>query len=250
MRAFIIKSKRKILSILFWIFLWHLISLKINNIIFLPSPLEVFKTLFNLLKEREFWESIFYSSLDISKGFLLGIFFGIVLAVLTYKFKIFKDIFEIPLNLIQSSPLVSLVILILVWFNSSELPIIVVTSMVLPNIYYGTISGLERIDKKTLEMAKVFNIKIIKRIKYIYIKEILESLKSNIIIASSLAWKSGISAEFLGSVKNTIGERLYYSKIYLDTSGLFAWTLTIILLSKLFYLIIKIAINRVNSNEE
>ena len=92
MRAFIIKSKRKILSILFWIFLWHLISLKINNIIFLPSPLEVFKTLFNLLKEREFWESIFYSSLDISKGFLLGIFFGIVLAVLTYIFKYFKFI--------------------------------------------------------------------------------------------------------------------------------------------------------------
>ena len=49
-----------------------------------------------------------------------------------------------------------------------------------------------------------------------------------------MSWKSGVSAEVIGLPSNSIGEQLYMSKIYLETSDLFAWTFTIIAVSALF----------------
>lgn len=46
--------------------------------------------------------------------------------------------------------------------------------------------------------------------------------------------KSGIAAEVIGVPDGSIGEGLYLSKIYLDTADLFAWTITIILISVIF----------------
>ena len=49
-----------------------------------------------------------------------------------------------------------------------------------------------------------------------------------------MSWKSGIAAEVIGIPDSSIGEQLYYSKLYLDTAGLFAWTFVIILISAVF----------------
>jgi NitT/TauT family transport system permease protein len=57
-----------------------------------------------------------------------------------------------------------------------------------------------------------------------------------------LAWKSGVAAEVLCQPKLAIGSELYYSKIYLETPELFAWTALVIILSfileKLFKLLL------------
>lgn len=53
-------------------------------------------------------------------------------------------------------------------------------------------------------------------------------------ISLGMSWKSGVAAEIIGLSEASLGERLYMSKIYLDTAGLFAWTVTIVLVSFLF----------------
>ena len=52
--------------------------------------------------------------------------------------------------------------------------------------------------------------------------------------ALGMSWKSGIAAEVIGIPTSSIGEQLYYSKLYLDTAGLFAWTFVIVLVSAVF----------------
>ena len=46
-----------------------------------------------------------------------------------------------------------------------------------------------------------------------------------------MAWKAGIAAEVICSPKGTIGSELYNAKIYLESEDMFAWTLTVIILS-------------------
>ena len=46
-----------------------------------------------------------------------------------------------------------------------------------------------------------------------------------------MAWKAGISAEVLSTPKSAIGTELYFSKTYLETPALFAWTFVVIVLS-------------------
>jgi NitT/TauT family transport system permease protein len=53
-------------------------------------------------------------------------------------------------------------------------------------------------------------------------------------VALGLGWKSGIAAEVIGIPVGSIGEKLYQSKIFLDTPDLFAWTLVIIVVSVCF----------------
>ena len=43
-----------------------------------------------------------------------------------------------------------------------------------------------------------------------------------------------MAAEVIGIPEGSIGEQLYYAKLYLDTAGLFAWTFVIIIISALF----------------
>ena len=48
---------------------------------------------------------------------------------------------------------------------------------------------------------------------------------------SGIAWKAGIAAEVIARPTLSIGRHLQDTKVYLLTDQLFAWTLTVILLS-------------------
>ena len=46
-----------------------------------------------------------------------------------------------------------------------------------------------------------------------------------------MGWKAGIAAEVLTVPPLSIGKNIFEAKLYLETTELFAWTLTVILLS-------------------
>ena len=46
-----------------------------------------------------------------------------------------------------------------------------------------------------------------------------------------LAWKAGVAAEIIAMPKNTIGTMIGEAKLYIESATMFAWTLTVILLS-------------------
>ena len=65
----------------------------------------------------------------------------------------------------------------------------------------------------------------------IYFPQTKPFFKSACITGLGLAWKSGIAAEVISTPKLSIGRSLYESKLYIETPELFAWTLTVIILS-------------------
>jgi ABC-type transporter Mla maintaining outer membrane lipid asymmetry ATPase subunit MlaF len=83
-------------------------------------------------------------------------------------------------------------------------------------------------------MAEVYHLPVRNRFFYIYRPALKPFLYSGMKISLGMCWKSGVAAEVIGIPDYSIGERLYLSKIYLDTAGVFAWTAIVILLSVLF----------------
>ena len=83
-------------------------------------------------------------------------------------------------------------------------------------------------------MALFFRMPLWKQVRYIYIPAVLPYLISGCRTALGMSWKSGVAAEVIGIPEGSIGEQLYYSKLYLDTAGLFAWTFVIIIVSAVF----------------
>ena len=95
-------------------------------------------------------------------------------------------------------------------------------------------------------MANIFRISFSKRISHIYIPNVLPYILSASSLATGMAWKSGIAAEIIGLAKDSIGNELYQTKIYLMIPELFAWTVVIIILSLLFETIVKSLIKLTN----
>ena len=59
----------------------------------------------------------------------------------------------------------------------------------------------------------------------------MPTLLSTCLTALGFAWKSGIAAEVIALPAFAVGSNLYNTKIYLERAELFAWTLTVIVLS-------------------
>ena len=80
-------------------------------------------------------------------------------------------------------------------------------------------------------MAKVYGMNRQKRVMKIYIPSVLPYMMAACRTALGLSWKAGVAAEVIGVTKHSIGRQLYYSKIYLETADLFAWTAVVIIMS-------------------
>ena len=122
----------------------------------------------------------------------------------------------------------SFTILALVWISSRHLSILVSFLMVLPTITINVERGLLEAKKELLEIAQVYQMSLVRKIRYIYLPSVMPYFLSACSIGVGMSWKSGIAAEVIGISKHSIGNQLYQAKLYLMTPELFAWTFVVI----------------------
>lgn len=225
---------RKFGIIVFWLLVWHLLALWVDNSILLVTPVQAARVFVESLGKITFWQAVCGSLLRIGAGFLMGMFAALSLAALAKRFWWLEELLEPLINLLKSIPVASFVVLLLIWWGSSFLAVAVCFLIVLPNIYINTLEGLKNADQRLLEMAEVFQIPFKNSFFYIYRPALKPFLLSSLKLALGMCWKSGVAAEVIGTPAFSIGERLYMSKIYLETAEVFAWTAVVILLSLCF----------------
>lgn len=219
------------ISIAIWLLIWFIAALIIDKDIFLPAPNQVFKALGELISSKDFYISVLTTLRGIFFGFIIGLLLGIIFAVLSYVNKFINAFIGVFIKGIKAVPVASFVILALLWVSSNGLSILISSLIVMPVIYSNVLSGLIETDSKMLEFAKVFRLSPIKKIRYIYMPATMAPLISGCRVAIGYAWKSGVAAEIIGLIRFSIGNELYKAKLYLDTPKLFAWTITIIIMS-------------------
>lgn len=236
-------------SVLFWLIVWQIVSVCVNSKILLVSPIDTVCRLWELLTSWDFWSSILFSMARILLGFLLGLVLGTALAVLSGRFSIIRTLFSPLISAMKSIPVASFTILALFWVGSENLSVLVSILICVPIVCSNMLEGIDNLDKKLDEMAKVFKIPAGRRFAGVYLSQLLPYFRSASRLAIGLSWKSGVAAEVIGIPDGSIGERLFMSKIYLETADLFAWTLVVILLSflceKLFIFAVKLVQKRV-----
>lgn len=226
--------KNKYIFILFWIFVWHIFSVIISQDIILPSPMEVFFRILELMGEYESYLTILNSFLKIFLGFILGGIVGIFLAIFSKKYNIIYSLFTPMINVIKVIPVPSFIILALVWVDSNKLSILISFLMVVPIFFFNIYKGLNIVDKKIIEMANVYKISKFDILIYIYIPVLYNILLSTLILGFSMALKSGIASEVIGMTSFTIGGKLQEAKVLLESKDVLAWTVIIVFISIIF----------------
>lgn len=228
------KMIRKAAVILFWLLLWQLLSLAVDNYVLMVGPWETLLRFFSLLGEPHFYMTAGISLLRIGTGFLTGFLTGVSLAACSSRFRLLEEGLAPVMSLLKAIPVASFAVLLLIWWGSSFLAVAVCFLVVLPNIYINTLEGLQSTDRALLEMGKVFRLPLGTKLFYIYLPALRPFLTGGLKLALGMCWKSGVAAEVIGTPAHSVGGQLYLSKIYLDTAGVFAWTAAVILLSVLF----------------
>ena len=218
-------------GILFWLVIWQLAAMKINSGILLVSPIRVAGRLVKLLPTADFWASAAFSAGRILLGFAMGLTVGCVLAGAAGKLKAVRILLSPLVSVMKSIPVASFTILALIWIGSKNLSVLVSFLICVPIVYSNMLEGADSLDPKLEEMSEIFNVPIWKRFTKVYLSQLLPYFRSAVRLAVGLCWKSGVAAEVIGIPDGSIGEKLFESKVYLETADLFAWTLAVILLS-------------------
>ncbi|MBQ6374019.1 MAG: ABC transporter permease subunit [Clostridia bacterium] len=221
-------------AVLFWLLVWQLGAMAMGREILLPTPLRVLSRLGALCVTPGFWLAILHSLRRIAGGFLLATAAGTLLAAASARFGWVRQLLAPLMLAVRSVPVASFVILALVWVSSKNLAVLIVFLMVLPVIYLNVQGGIDRLDPKLSEMARVFRVPPLRRALRVALPQLLPPFLNGCELALGLCWKAGAAAEVIGMPKGSIGERLQQAKVYLDTPDLFAWTLVIVVVSWAF----------------
>ena len=105
--------------------------------------------------------------------------------------------------------------------------------MVMPVVWQNVYDGLGATDKNMLEVASVFRLSKIQKIKVLYIPSVLSYIIPAVITSVGLAWKAEIAAEIM--TYSNIGELILdFKTVSFDTASIFAWTIIIVTFSILF----------------
>ena len=246
----ILKKTAKIaLVAVFWLLVWQIAAMAVGKELLLPPPLSVFKTLVSLMGTAQFWRSLGGTLLRVVIGFILGIAAGTLLGALTGSVP-FLDALLSPLrSIIKATPVTSFIVLLLLYISPVRTPVAVAFLMVTPIAWANVAKGVTSTDPQLIEMAKVFRFGRARTLGSVYIPSVLPHFLTAATTGFGFAWKSCVAAEVIAMSRNSIGKAIYESKLYLETSELFAWTAAIILISMVLEAILVKGIGRLANDK-
>lgn len=225
------RSLRLIAPAVFWLGLWFLGARLVDQPLFLPGPGLVFSTLWKLMGTALFWRHVFATLLRVLWGTLAGVLAGVLLGVATHFSPLCDTLLSPAVRVVRAAPVVSFIVLVLLWAGSDRVPVIICAMMVAPVVWEDLRAGLASPGGDLLEMAAAYDLGPWRKVRYLYLPACLPYLKSGLLSSLGLAWKSGVAAEVLCTPRRAVGTQVYYAKLYLETPSLFAWTCMVVVLS-------------------
>ncbi len=220
------RSLAPLFGLVIFIALWQVASGFYNHVI-LPSPLEVARSVAYLTIDGRLWEHGRQSIIRGLTGFGLAVAAGVPLGLLIGISPLLSSFFRPLVVALQVVPLISWLLLAMIWLGFSQVPAFVVFVTTLPLITINTVQGVKNIDLQLMQMSAVFRIRRSRVFREIYLPQVLPYLMAGVSTALGTTWKAVAMAEFL-SVSQGIGARMALARINLETADLFAWTFILI----------------------
>ncbi|MBE6553968.1 MAG: ABC transporter permease subunit [Ruminococcaceae bacterium] len=233
MKSKLFRIARFTLIILFWLGIWAFAAHRMGKPLLFPSPIAVLKRLGELLQTADFYRTTLNSLWNVLAGILIAMLLGTSLSVLTAKISLLRDLVLPIMTIIKTTPVASFIILALIWIGSAKVPTFITVLIVLPIIWTNLDVGFSKIDPQLTEVAKVYRFSPWKRLRILTLPSLKPYFVSACRTSIGLAWKAGIAAEIIAKPLGTIGVMIDDAKNYIMTTDMFAWTLTVILLSLL-----------------
>ena len=166
----------------------------------LSSPIQVAQTLWESMRDGAFWENLGMSVRRWIFGFLIGGFLGLVLGALTGLSRFSERMLDSTFQMLRTVPLMGLVPLFIVWFGIGEQPkIILIAYGAFFNIYLSTFAGIRDIDRKLIEVGRVYELSPLQMVRRIVLPAAMPQVLHGIRLSLGVAWLALVIAELNGA---------------------------------------------------
>ena len=228
-----------LISVLLLIGLWKIASVLYGSELILPSPESTIIACFKLLISKNFTIIIGATILRGLIGFVISFILGISLGLFAGINNSFDAFLKPILVTIRSTPVISLLLLALIWFRVDLVAIFIAFLTMFPFICTNVIDGIKQVDHELIEMSQIYKVEKLKIIKDVYIPAITPFIFSGASSAMGIGWRAIIIGEVLSQPKFGIGTLMHTAQTYLLVNEVIAWTIIAVIISSLFELIIR-----------
>ena len=225
------KIGRALLVAAFWIGVWAIAAYRFGKPLLFPSPLSVLETLGKLLQTKEFYIITASSIGNILFGTIGAIVSACVLVIVTARIRFIRELIHPIMAVVKATPVASFIILMLLFLGPVKVPAFITFLIVLPIVWTNLDQGIASIDPQLVEVAKMYRFSFGKRLRVLVFPSLKPYFLSACKTSIGLAWKAGVAAEIIAMPRGTIGTQIGEAKLYIMTAEMFAWTLTVVLLS-------------------
>lgn len=222
------------LSVIFLLTLWKVGSAVIGSDLILPAPEETALAVIDLFGEKDFLRIIMATVARGLIGFAISFVLAMVLGISAGVNGAFDAFLRPILVTIRSTPVISLILLALIWFDVSQVPVFIALLTMFPFICTNIIEGIRNIDPKLIVMAKIHRVPSPSIVRDIYLPAITPFIFSGVSSAMGFGWRAIIIGEVLSQPQYGIGTFMQNAQTYLLVDKVIAWTVIAVGLSYLF----------------
>jgi sulfonate transport system permease protein len=179
---------------------WTSINRAVSIVI--PPPSRVVGTLYDLLGKGELFSHIGITLYRLLAGFLIGGAVATILGIMTGYFQTVRVLIDPLLQGLRSIPSMAWVPLFILWFGIYETSKITLIAVgVLFPVYLNLMTGIQQVDRKLIEMGKVYGLNGISLIRHIYLPATLPAYLVGLRGGLGLGWMFVVAAEIMGATK-------------------------------------------------
>ncbi len=232
MKNFITRNRLfALLSFLLILLIWALMSVFTDSSLLLPGPGRVMTDLVSILTDYTFIQVVSFTFIRYVTGFLLALAASLIIGGIAGFSTTFYALFKPVLVVFRSVPVISFILLALIWFTNYSVPVFIAFITMFPIICMSIIDGIHQIDRQYFDLSYVFQISRRQQLKDVILPAIASFLFSGMATALGFGWRAVIIGEVLSQPDIGIGTEMQKAHIYLMISNLIAWTLIAVLIS-------------------
>ena len=228
----------------FWLLLWQIAAMIVDSKLLLPGPVDTVRALGGLVVQGSFYHDILATVWRCAAAIVLALAFGLVLALVSYRWRVVREVLSLPVAFFKAVPIMAVAIYMLFLLAAGNVPILVCFIMCFPIVYTNLLAGLDSMDPQYLELAKIYRLPGSRILRHIYWPQMFPYFRSALSLIAGMSWKAVVTAEVLSVPKFSLGYELMNAKYYLETERLFAYVITIVVISVLFERLIRAILQR------
>lgn len=195
------------------IIIWELSSdMGLINQTILPSFSKVVDTAVKLIESGKLQAHIITSIIRVAKGFLLGAVLGILVGTIMGFSKFFNRFLGSLVGIFRPVPMIAWIPLLILWLGiGEETKVSLITVGTFWPVLLNTIHGIQSVDPKLLEVAKILKKGKVTVICRVILPSALPAMFTGLRLDMGSAWSCVVAAEMIAASKG-IGFMITYAR--------------------------------------